>query len=99
MSLWKQRLVPAFLFTVFFILTSLFAPGQAAPAKPAAANAASANFSDQAYVIEKVVRQFRRENDGTGTNHIFVRAKVMSEAGVQALGLLSLPYDNYSESL
>src|SRR4051794_10772895 len=89
-----QLIIPIF----FFTLLQTAQPQTATPPKPAA-SAPSAGYSDQPFIFEKAVTEFRRENDGTGTTSFFVRAKVISESGVQALGLLSFPYDNFAETL
>src|SRR3954453_1180530 len=93
------RSLPKLIVPIFFFTLLQTAEPQTAKAPKAAASAPVASYSDQPFIFEKAVTQFRRENDGTGTTSFLVRAKVISESGVQALGLLSFPYDNFAETI
>ena len=69
----------------------------ATPAKPSPAE--SADYSQEAFVIEHYLESFRFENDGTGREQIDARIKVNSDSGVQALGQLKVGYSALSDKL
>ena len=83
------------------------AQGQGAPppvkgtttAKAQPAKEKDQDYSQEAFVIEKLQTQFRFEKDGTGQREVRLRAKVQSEAGVQGFGQLIFPYSSGNERL
>jgi tetratricopeptide (TPR) repeat protein len=79
--------------------TLLVAQPQAAgnSAEPPAAKSAETNFSDEAFVIEKVQTKFRFENDGTGRKETIARVRVQSEAGVETWGQVVIGYNSANE--
>ncbi len=69
-----------------------------APAKSTATPAkTSADYPQEAYVIEKFRTAYRFEADGTGTREIYARVKVQSEAGVNLWGQLVQGYNSANE--
>ena len=59
----------------------------------------SADYSQEAFVIEHYLESFRFENDGTGREQIDARIKINGESGVQALGQLKVGYSALSDKL
>ena len=57
------------------------------------------DYSQQAYVVEQFSESMRFENDGTGSDQTDARIKIISEAGVQALGQLKLGYSALSDKV
>ncbi len=58
------------------------------------------DYSQQeAFVIEKMQRLYRFENDGTGSNTVTARVKVLTQAGVQALGQIVWGYNSANEKM
>lgn len=95
-------------YIVFFVLLISFqvaaqkkpaaSDSASVPAKNAAAPAkTSADFPQEAYVVEKFQSKFRFEADGTGTRETYVRIKVHSEAGVNLWGQLVQGYNSANE--
>lgn len=58
-----------------------------------------ADYSQEAFLIEKLQTTARFNEDGTGSRDLLMRAKVQSESGVQQLGQLALGYNSASEKL
>src|SRR5258708_29432843 len=54
---------------------------------------------EQAIVIEERIVRYPFNNDGTGMHTVETRSKVVSEAGVQALGQLAFGYNSDNEQL
>jgi len=71
----------------------------APPSKPQAAKEKDPDYSQEAFVIEKLQTLFRFEKDGTGQREVRLRARVQSEAGVQGFGQLIFPYSSGNENL
>jgi tetratricopeptide (TPR) repeat protein/transglutaminase-like putative cysteine protease len=80
----------------------------AAPAQSSAAAAAKAavspapdakgqDYSQEAFVIEKLNVRYRFEADGTGRRELTARIRVQSEAGVQQWGQLQIGYNSANE--
>jgi len=69
------------------------------PAAAAAAKAAEEkkDYSQESFVIEKVLTRFRFETDGTGRKELMARVRVQSEAGVQQWGQLQIGYNSANE--
>ncbi|MFZ1160264.1 MAG: DUF3857 domain-containing protein, partial [Candidatus Sulfotelmatobacter sp.] len=68
------------------------------PAKDAR-NGTPADYSQEAFVIEKLQNYYRFEADGTGRKESIARIRVQSEAGVQQWGQLQLGYNSANESM
>ncbi len=69
------------------------------PAAAAAAKAAEQqkDYSQESFVIEKVVTRFRFESDGTGRKETIARVRVQSEAGVEQWGQVLVGYNSANE--
>jgi len=74
-------------------------PKSAATVKMQPAKEKDQDYSQEAFVIEKLLTQFRFEKDGTGQREVRLRARVQSEAGVQGFGQLIFPYTSGNEKL
>lgn len=57
------------------------------------------DYPQEALVLEQYTRAFRFESDGTGTATTVASYKVHSDAGVQALGVLQVPYNSLTDEL
>ena len=57
------------------------------------------DYSQEAFVIEKIKTAYHYESDGTGTRDLNVRVKIQSDAGVQAFGELPFPYSSANEKI
>ena len=66
-------------------------------AKPAGTG--QKDFSQEAFVIEKVVTHMRFENDGTGRKESIARIRVQSEAGVEQWGQVVIGYSSANEKV
>ena len=55
------------------------------------------DFSDEGFVIEKVLTRFRFESDGTGKKETIARVRVQSEAGVEQWGQVVIGYNSANE--
>ncbi len=60
---------------------------------------ATADYSQQPLVTERLYQYVRFEPDGTGRRDLHVRVRVQTEAGVQALGEITYPYNSAEETL
>jgi hypothetical protein len=60
---------------------------------------ATPDYSQEAVVVEKMRRQFRYENDGTGSTTTSARVRVQTQSGVQQLGQLVFGYNSANEKL
>src|ERR1700746_1350245 len=69
------------------------------PLAPPAAAEKAADYSQQAFVIEKYFTRIRFENDGTSEREQSTRIRVQTQAGVQAFGELHFPYNNANEKI
>jgi len=69
------------------------------PAAAAAAKAAEEkkDYSQESFVIEKVLTRFRFETDGTGRKETIARVRVQSEAGVEQWGQVVFGYNSANE--
>jgi Flp pilus assembly protein TadD/transglutaminase-like putative cysteine protease len=70
-----------------------------ADAKDAKKDATDAppDYNDEAVVVEKMRREFRYENDGTGVSTTTARIRVQTQSGVQQLGQLVFGYNSANE--
>ena len=68
------------------------------PASAAAATGAS-DFSQESVVIERNITRAAFEADGTGTREVELAVRIQSQAGVQALGVLSFAYLSSNENV
>jgi tetratricopeptide (TPR) repeat protein len=57
------------------------------------------DYSQEAYVIERLQNHYRFEADGTGRKESVARVRVQSEAGVQQWGQLQLGYNSANERM
>ncbi|HMK20734.1 MAG TPA: DUF3857 domain-containing protein [Terriglobales bacterium] len=57
------------------------------------------DFSQEAFVIEKVLTRMRFENDGTGRKETIARVRVQSEAGVEQWGQVVIGYSSANEKV
>jgi tetratricopeptide (TPR) repeat protein len=86
------------------LLSSLLSPlaAQQPETMPAAAAAAKAadqqkDYSQESFVIEKVLTRLRFESDGTGRRETIARVRVQSEAGVEQWGQVLVGYNSANE--
>ena len=68
------------------------APTTATPSKPG-------EYNEEAVVVEKLVREFRWNADGTGQSTVTARVRVRTQAGVQQLSPLVWGYNSANEKL
>jgi len=69
------------------------------PLTPPAAVEKAADYSQQAFVIEKFITRIRFENDGTSEREQITRIRVQTQAGVQAFGELHFPYNAANDKI
>src|SRR5215510_2605929 len=67
--------------------------------KTQAAEQKQPDYSQEAYVIERMTTTYRFEKDGTGRREQNLRVKVQSDAGVESFGQLVFPYSSANEKL
>lgn len=65
----------------------------------AAQKPATADYSQEPYIVEQYVTSVRFENDGTGERVFTMRVRVQSDAGVQQLGELVFGYNSANEQM
>jgi hypothetical protein len=82
------------LLTAFFLASTVFSQ---APAQGSIVP--SPQVAEQAIIIEKMINRHSFNADGTGTREAELRIKVLSPAGVQALGQLAFGYSSDNEQL
>jgi tetratricopeptide (TPR) repeat protein len=68
-------------------------------AKAPASEQKQPDYSQEAYVIERMATSYRFEKDGTGQREQTFRVKVQSDAGVESFGQLVFPYSSANEKL
>lgn len=66
---------------------------------PSASSAQRPDYSQEAFVIERLVRKVQFQNDGTSVSDITMRVRVQSDAGVKNFGLMVFPYQQANETL
>jgi tetratricopeptide (TPR) repeat protein len=69
------------------------------PLAPPAVAEKAADYSQQAFVIEKYLTKIRFENDGTSEREQITRIRVQTQAGVQAFGQLHFPYNAANDKI
>src|SRR5689334_7868975 len=69
------------------------------PLTPPAAAEKAADYSQQAFVIEKYVTKIRFQNDGTSDREQVTRIRIQTQAGVQAFGQLHFPYNAANDKI
>ncbi|HKT23249.1 MAG TPA: DUF3857 domain-containing protein [Terriglobales bacterium] len=69
------------------------------PLTPPAAAEKAADYSQQAFVIEKYVTKIRFQNDGTSEREQTTRIRIQTQAGVQAFGQLHFPYNAANDKI
>jgi tetratricopeptide (TPR) repeat protein/transglutaminase-like putative cysteine protease len=72
---------------------------QSTPAPSSGKQAASSDNSKEALITERMDVRVRYENDGTGSTEVSTSIRVVSEAGVEALGQLVFGYSSGTEKL
>jgi hypothetical protein len=68
-------------------------------AKAQAAEQKQPDYSQEAYVIERMTTSYRFEKDGAGRREQILRVKVQSDAGVESFGQIVFPYSSANEKL
>src|SRR5262245_2470121 len=71
----------------------------ASGAKAQAAEKEQPDYSQEAFVLERMTITYRFEKDGTGQREQSLRVKVQSDAGVERFGQLVFPYNSANEKL
>lgn len=69
------------------------------PLAPPAAAEKAADYSQQAFVIEKYLTKIRFENNGTSEREQITRIRIQTQAGVQAFGELHFPYNAANDKI
>ena len=69
------------------------------PLAPPAVAEKAADYSQQAFVIEKYLTKIRFENDGTSQREQITRIRIQTQAGVQAFGELHFPYNSANDKI
>lgn len=59
----------------------------------------SADYSQENIVVEKLVRSYRFENDGSGASSVTARIRVQTQGGVQQMGQIVWGYNSANEKL
>lgn len=77
----------------------LFAQDKPVPPAPESKSSTIVDYSQEAFVYEKLATVYRFENDGKGFRRITGRCKVQSEAALQALGQLVFAYSSGTERM
>ncbi len=76
------------------------AAAQSKPSTPTSGQEpAKTEAAQQAVLVDQLVHRLTFEGDGTGTHEVSERVRVQSEAGVQALAVLSFAYTTSNQSL
>src|SRR5579864_783902 len=94
-----RRLAVLALLTFSLLPTLAAQQPETMPAAAAAAKAAEEkkDYSQESFVIEKVLTRFRFETDGTGRKETIARVRVQSEAGVEQWGQVVFGYNSANE--
>ena len=76
------------------------AAAQSKPSTPTSGQEpAKTEAAQQAVLVDQLVHRLTFDGDGTGTHEVSERVRVQSEAGVQALAVLSFAYTTSNQSL
>jgi len=78
------------------VLTAAVSAGAQASPQPADPKR---DYSKEAFVDEEDITKVIFENDGTGTREASFRMRIQSDAGVQRYSVLSLPYQEATETI
>ncbi len=79
------------------ILLIYFVPGQAQVKEQSDKVPSPSDYSKEAYVFAKAYQRVRVEDDGSGTREQEVEAKVLGDAGVKALAVLTFVYTSANQ--
>lgn len=74
-------------------------PAPQITAKPALLVDKPADYSQEAFVIEQLLKSYRFEKDGTGQRELNMRVRVQTEAGLERFGQLVFAYSSANENL
>jgi len=69
------------------------------PLAPPLAAEKAADYSQQAFVIEKYLTKIRFENHGTSEREQIMRIRLQTQAGVQEFGQLHFPYNGANDKI
>jgi tetratricopeptide (TPR) repeat protein/transglutaminase-like putative cysteine protease len=58
-----------------------------------------ADYSKEAFVVERISAKVAYENDGTSSEESSVRIRIQSQAGLQQFGILTFPYASATSTL
>src|SRR5579859_6121751 len=84
---------------ISWIAVLALAPALAQQKPPEKGDGAPADFSKEAYTIERSDVRIAAENDGTGAREITSEIKIVSEAGVKAFAVLNFTYSSANETV
>jgi len=74
-------------------------PAPQITAKPPSLVEKAADYSQEAFVIEQLLKSYRFEKDGTGQRELNMRVRVQTEAGLERFGQLVFAYSSANENL
>src|SRR5258705_4654252 len=74
-------------------------PAPKLPAKPATLVEKAPDYSQEAFVVEQLLKSYRFEKDGTGQRELSMRVRVQTEAGLERFGQLVFAYSSANENL
>ena len=74
-------------------------PAPQITAKPASLVEKAADYSQEAFVIEQLLKSYRFEKDGRGQRELSMRVRVQTEAGLERFGQLVFAYSSANENL
>lgn len=94
-----RRFRPPLRYGLLALLLLLHSTGLVAQEKNDAIGGEVSDHSGEAFIVEKSTSSYRFEPDGTARETFQVRARVQSEAGVNALGQLVFDYNAENEEL
>ena len=92
--------------TILWILIGISAPsGPSAQEKPAPTPAIQtaapthSDFSKEAIVVDKLYTRLREEKDGTGTRETTARIRILADAGVKEMAVLTFTYTALNQQI
>lgn len=85
--------VPTVLLCLLTLAHAATPPSADPPSAESPKPAATADYSTEAFVVEKLHERYRFENDGTGSKVATMRVRVQSDAGVKGFGQLRFGYN------
>jgi tetratricopeptide (TPR) repeat protein len=74
-------------------------PAPQITSKPATLVEKAPDYSQEAFVIEQLLKSYRFEKDGTGQRELNMRVRVQTEAGLERFGQLVFAYSSANENL